>query len=250
MTLAKQPVITIDGASGTGKGTISQLIAKRLGWKFLDSGALYRVLALAAKRHGFSLSNEKLLDEQGLEVLAAHLDVQFIAEGNDVYRIILEGEEVTQTIRMEEIGNAASIIAELPDVRTALLSRQHAFREAPGLVADGRDMGTHVFPDAEFKFFLTASAEERAIRRYNQLKEKGDNVTLSDLIEKLRIRDKRDQERLVAPLKPAKDAISINTDHLSIEQVVERILLEIDKKKAFPVALHQTINFAKVSAAE
>lgn len=250
MIPSKQPVITIDGASGTGKGTISQLLAKHLGWKFLDSGALYRVLALAAKRHGFILDHEDKLDAEGLQKLAAHLDVQFITEENNAYRIILEGEEVTQTIRMEEIGNFASIISALQGVRLALLSRQHAFRESPGLVADGRDMGTIVFPDADFKFFLMASPEERAQRRYKQLKEKGDDVNLGDLVEMLRERDKRDKERLVAPLKPAKDAICINTDHLSIRQVVEKILYEIDKKKAFPVAPYQTMNLAKVGTAE
>ena len=250
MIPSKKPVITIYGASGTGKGTISQLLAKHLKWKFLDSGALYRVLALAAKRHGFVLDNEDKLDAEGLQKLAAHLDVQFITEENNVYHIILEGEEVTETIRMEEIGNAASIISALQGVRQALLSRQHAFREAPGLVADGRDMGTIVFPDADFKFFLTASAEERAQRRYKQLKEKGDDVNLGDLVVLLRERDKRDKERLIAPLKPAHDAICINTDHLSIEQVVEKILLEIDRKKAFPVAPYQMINLAKVGTAE
>ena len=229
----KEPVITIDGASGTGKGTVSQLLAKHLGWTFLDSGALYRVLALAAQKHSVALE-----DENSLEVLAEHLDVQFIAQNNSLPKIILEGEEVTDIIRTEKIGNAASIVAALPRVRAALLSRQRAFRESPGLVADGRDMGTVVFPDAELKIFLLASPEQRALRRYNQLKEKGISVTLGDLIEELRERDKRDQERVIAPLKPAIDAICIDTDHLTIEQVVERILLEIEGnegKKVFPV---------------
>jgi len=248
MTL-KHPVITIDGASGTGKGTVSQLLAKQLGWKLLDSGALYRALALAAKRHGFKVDKEQELDIEKLEKLAAHFDVQFIPEENNVYRIILEGEEVTQTIRMEEIGKAASIISTLPGVRLALLSRQHAFREAPGLVADGRDMGTKVFPDADFKFFLIASLEERAQRRYKQLKEMGDDVNLGDLVGMLKERDQRDQERLNAPLKPAKDAICINTDHLSIEQVVEKILLEIEEKKAL-TANSYVMDLAKVGLAE
>jgi cytidylate kinase len=228
----KEPVITIDGASGTGKGTVSQLLAKRLGWKFLDSGALYRVLALAAEKHSVVMDNEK-----SLEVLAEHLDVQFIARENAFPTILLEGEDVTETIRTEKIGNAASIVAALPAVRAALLSRQRVFRESPGLVADGRDMGTVVFPDAELKIFLLASPEERAMRRLKQLKEQGVSVTLGDLIEELRLRDKRDSERSVAPLKPAEDAVSINTDHLAVEQVVEKILLEIDQKKAFPVTL-------------
>lgn len=220
----KNPVITVDGASGTGKGTVSQLIAKRLGWKLLDSGALYRVLALAAQKHGVSWDNET-----ALRVLAEYFDVQFIAVESDPPHILLEGEDVTDIIRTEKMGNAASKIAALPAVRTALLNRQRAFRELPGLVADGRDMGTIIFPDADLKIFLTASPEERAQRRYNQLKEKGINVNLSDLVEELRERDKRDQERAVAPLRPAEDAICINTDHLTVEQVVAQILAEVNK---------------------
>lgn len=238
------PVITIDGASGTGKGTVSQILAKRLGWKFLDSGALYRVLALAAERHGVSFENE-----HAIVVLAEHLDVQFLAQENTLPFIILEGEEVTETIRSEEIGNAASVVAALPAVRAALLSRQRAFREKPGLVADGRDMGTVIFPDAELKIFLVASPEERALRRYNQLKEKGINVTLGVLIDELSKRDKRDQERPVAPLKPAEDAICIDTDRLSIDQVVDRILFEIKRKKAFPV-ISTPFRYAAVGVAE
>lgn len=238
-----EPVITIDGASGTGKGTVSQLLANRLEWHFLDSGALYRVLGLAAYRHGFSLEALDQLQENelpkdvvsALKVLAEHLDVQFIAGESNNSTIILEGENVTNDIRTEQIGNAASIVGQMPVVRAALLSRQRAFRRPPGLVADGRDMGTVVFPDAELKIFLTASTEERSQRRFNQLKEKGINVTLSNLVEELHKRDKRDQERSVAPLRPADDAICINTDHLSINQVVERILYEIRQKKAFPV---------------
>jgi cytidylate kinase len=221
----KEPVITIDGASGTGKGVVSQLVAKQLGWKLLDSGALYRVLALAAQKHGVALDNESTLT-----VLAEHLDVQFIAaEIGQPPQILLEGQDVTETIRTEKMGNAASKVGALPSVRTALLSRQRAFREAPGLVTDGRDMGTVVFPDAELKLFLTASPEERAQRRHNQLMQKGINVNLGDLIEELRERDKRDQERAVAPLRPADDAVSIDTDHLTIEQVVERIMSEVSK---------------------
>lgn len=245
----KEPVITIDGASGTGKGTVSQILATRLGWKFLDSGALYRVLALAAQKHRVALDNEK-----ALEVLAEHLDVQFIAQENKLPRVILEGEDVTDTIRTEAVGNAASIIAALPAVRASLLSRQRAFRETPGLVADGRDMGTVVFPDAELKIFLTASPEERALRRYNQLKERGISVNLSDLIKELRERDRRDQERTVAPLKPAEDAILIDTDRLSIDQVVERILSALesnDGKKAFPATTSlTTFEFAGAGVAE
>lgn len=242
----KEPVITIDGASGTGKGTISQLLATRLRWNFLDSGALYRVLALAAQKHSVALDNEK-----ALEVLAEHLDVQFIAQENNLPLIILEGEDVTSTIRTEKMGNAASIVAALPAVRAALLSRQRAFRDYPGLVADGRDMGTVVFPDAELKVFLVASPEERARRRYNQLKEQGISVNLGDLIKELRERDKRDQERAVAPLKPAADAIRIDTDCLTIEQVVARIVSEIEGKKAFPaISYPMMMELAEVGVAE
>lgn len=242
----KELVITIDGAGGTGKGVVSQLLAKRLGWKFLDSGALYRVLALAAQKHSVALDNEV-----ALQVLAEHLDVQFIAQENNLPQILLEGEDVTEIIRTEKIGNMASVVAALPAVRAALLSRQRVFREAPGLVADGRDMGTVVFPDAELKIFLTASPEERAQRRYNQLKERGDNVNLGDLIEELRERDRRDRERVVAPLKPAEDAICINTDHMTIEEVVERILLEIQQKKAFPATSNSVrMELAEIGVAE
>jgi cytidylate kinase len=221
----KAPVITIDGAGGTGKGTVTHRLAKQLGWRLLDSGALYRVLALAAQKHGVSLENET-----ALQVLAEHLDVQFIAaETSAPPSIILEGQDVTETIRTEKMGNAASKVGALPAVRVALLSRQRAFREAPGLATDGRDMGTVVFPDAEIKIFLTASPEVRAERRYKQLKEKGISVTLGDLVEELRERDKRDQERAVAPLRPAEDAVIIDTDQLSVDQVVARILLEVNK---------------------
>ncbi len=246
MSLKQEPVITIDGASGTGKGTISQILAKHLGWKFLDSGALYRVLALAAQKHGVAFDNE-----EALQVLAEHLDVQFIVQEDLSSRIILEGEDVTEDIRTEKIGNGASLVGALPAVRTALLSRQRAFRETPGLVADGRDMGTVIFPDAELKIFLTASAEERALRRYNQLKQRGISVNLGDLIKELHERDKRDQERAIAPLKPAEDAIRVDTDRLSIDQVVERIISEIRVKKAFPAISHWMVNkIAELEIAE
>ncbi len=243
------PVITIDGASGTGKGTVSQLLAKHLGWNFLDSGALYRVLALAAEKHQVALSNEK-----ALEALAEYLNVQFIAHQGAFPTVILEGEDVTDTIRTEKVGNEASIVGALPAVRTALLDRQRAFREVPGLVTDGRDMGTVVFPDAEHKFFLLASPEVRAERRLKQLMEKGISVNLADLINELRLRDKRDQERSVAPLKPADDAVCIHTDNLTVEQVVERILLSLegnDGKKSFPATTHlTTCEFVQVGVAE
>ncbi|MFZ3186686.1 MAG: (d)CMP kinase [Pseudomonas sp.] len=217
------PVITIDGPSGSGKGTIAGLVARKLGWCLLDSGALYRLLAFAARNHGVDLTNE-----EALKLLAAHLDVQFVAagEGHD-QQIILEGEDVTQAIRNEQVGAGASQVAALPVVREALLQRQQAFREMPGLVADGRDMGTVVFPDAPLKIFLTASADERARRRYLQLKAKGDDVSLSSLLEEIRARDERDTQRAVAPLKPAADAIQLDSTELSIEQVLERILSEV-----------------------
>ncbi|PTQ68468.1 (d)CMP kinase [Pseudomonas sp. GV071] len=217
------PVIAIDGPSGSGKGTIASLLAKKLGWSLLDSGALYRLLAFAARNHGVDLTNE-----EALKLLAAHLDVQFVAAANgQPQRIILEGEEVTDAIRNEQIGAGASQVAALGAVRDALLQRQRAFQEMPGLVADGRDMGTVVFPDAPLKIFLTASAEERARRRYLQLKAKGDDVNLASLLDEIRLRDERDTQRTVAPLKPAADAIQLDSTELSIEQVLERILSEV-----------------------
>jgi cytidylate kinase len=217
------PVITIDGPSGSGKGTIAGLLAKQLGWNLLDSGALYRLLAFAASNHGVDLTNE-----EAMKLLAAHLDVQFVAAGGGQgQRIILEGEEVTDAIRNEQIGAGASQVASLPAVREALLQRQQAFQEMPGLVADGRDMGTVVFPDAPLKVFLTASAEERARRRYLQLKAKGDDVNLASLLDEILARDERDTQRAVAPLKPAVDAIQLDSTKLSIEQVMERILSEV-----------------------
>ena len=220
---ALAPIVAIDGPSGSGKGTIAGLLAQKLGWNLLDSGALYRLLAFAARNHGVDLTNE-----EAMKVLAAHLDVQFLAGAQGQgQRIILEGEEVTDAIRNEGIGAGASQVASLPAVREALLQRQRAFQEMPGLVADGRDMGTVVFPDAPLKIFLTASAEERARRRYLQLKAKGDDVNLASLLDEIRARDERDTQRTVAPLKPAVDAIQLDSTELSIEQVMERILSEV-----------------------
>lgn len=221
--ISQVPVITIDGPSGSGKGTVAALLAAKLGWNFLDSGALYRLLAFAARNHGVDLTNE-----EALKLLAAHLDVQFGAsKGGDGMHIVLEGEDVTQAIRNEQVGAGASQVAALPVVREALLQRQMAFREPPGLVADGRDMGTVVFPDAPLKIFLTASAEERARRRYLQLKDKGDDVNLASLLDEIRARDERDTGREVAPLKPADDAVQLDSTHLSIEQVLGQILSEV-----------------------
>lgn len=211
------PVITIDGPSGAGKGTISTLLAKKLQWHFLDSGAIYRVLGIAAMHHQISAK-----DEVGLMPLASSLDVNFETT-NDGCRIILEGEDVTYSIRTEEVGGVASEIASLPRVREALLRRQRAFRQSPGLVADGRDMGTVVFPQADAKVFLTAAAEERARRRFNQLKEKGHDVNIARLLADIQARDERDANRSVAPLVPASDAYVLDSTNLNIEQVLEKI---------------------------
>ena len=212
-------VITIDGPSGSGKGTISRFLANKLGWHFLDSGALYRLVGLAARRHSIDFQ-----DEQGLATLAAHLDVEFASNDDGAEtRIFLEGEEVTDGIRSEECGNDASKVAAVQVVRDALFERQRAFLRAPGLIADGRDMGTVVFPDAPLKIFLTASLEERASRRYKQLKQKGMSANLSALLDELRVRDERDSSRAAAPLVAANDAVTIDTSDLSIEQVVTEV---------------------------
>lgn len=212
-------VITIDGPSGSGKGTICQLLAAKLGYHYLDSGALYRLLALAARHHKVEWDN---IDE--LAVLAAHMDIVFEArEEGKPPKVILEGEDVTDRIRTEDIGNGASLVAAFSGVREALLERQRAFARAPGLVADGRDMGTVVFPDADVKIFLTASAEERAKRRHNQLIDKGESVSLADLVEKVRLRDERDSNREVSPLVPASDAVIVDTTSKDVRQVLETV---------------------------
>jgi len=220
------PVITLDGPSGVGKGVTSQLLAKALGWHLLDSGALYRVLALAAYKHGVDYANE-----DALVVLAAHLDVQF-QEGDNggSCRIVLEGEEVTEDIRTEAMSQGSSQVAALPRVREALLRRQRAFRQEPGLVADGRDMGTVVFQDADLKFFLDASVEERARRRYKQLSEKGTDVKMADLLKDIEARDARDRNRPVAPLKAAEDAIVLDTTTLGIQDVLAAILAHVRER--------------------
>ena len=219
------PVITIDGPSGAGKGTAARLVAEQLGWHLLDSGAIYRVLAVAIQHH--HLSTE---EEEPLIPIAAHLDVQFEINKGGEGKVILEGEDVTHSIRTEEIGAIASQVAPFPRVREALLRRQRAFKVSPGLVADGRDMGTVVFTSAPVKVFLTASAEERAERRFNQLKEKGFDVKIGRLLDDIRQRDERDQNRKVAPLVPAEGALIVDSTDLSIQEVVNKILSFANEK--------------------
>ena len=208
------PVIAIDGPTASGKGTLAARVAAALGWHYLDSGAIYRLLALAALKRGIALE-----DESALAGLALALDARFAGES-----VLLDGEDVSLELRREETGNAASRLAVLPAVRAALLARQQAFRANPGLVADGRDMGSVVFPDAALKIFLTASAEARAQRRYKQLIEKGLPANIDSLQQDIQARDARDQSRVVAPLKPCEDAVVIDSTALSIEEVCRQIL--------------------------
>ncbi|MBQ0831081.1 (d)CMP kinase [Marinobacter sp.] len=214
------PVIAVDGPGGSGKGTVTQMLAKKLGWHLLDSGALYRLTALAAVRQHVSLD-----DEDALVRVAASLDVAFepTPEGEPA-KVILAGEDVTGDIRMETCGNNASRIAVMQPVRDALLQRQRDFQQKPGLVADGRDMGTVVFPDAPVKIFLTASAEERARRRFSQLMAAGVDVSIDAVLEEIRVRDERDMNRSAAPLKPADDAQVIDSTGLSIQEVLDRCM--------------------------
>ena len=214
------PVIAVDGPGGSGKGTVTQMLAKKLGWHLLDSGALYRLTALAAVRQGVSLD-----DETALVRVALSLDVAFEpTPAGEPAKVILAGEDVTAEIRTETCGDNASRVAVMQPVRDALLQRQRDFRRAPGLVADGRDMGTVVFPDAPVKIFLTASAEDRARRRYSQLKDAGVDVNIDALLEEIRVRDERDMNRSAAPLRPADDAQVIDSTGLSIEEVLDRCM--------------------------
>lgn len=222
------PVITVDGPSGAGKGTLCKALAESLGWHLLDSGAIYRVLALAALHHQVDIQSE-----EALVPLAAHLDVQFISR-NGQLEVILEGEDVSNEIRTETVGNTASQAAAFPRVREALLRRQRAFREAPGLIADGRDMGTVVFPDAPVKIFLDASAEERARRRMLQLQEKGFSVNFERLLAEIKERDDRDRNRAIAPLVPASDALLLDSTSMSIHEVIEKALAYAHDVLALP----------------
>ena len=219
MSDAAVPVLALDGPSGSGKGTIARKVAKALGWHLLDSGALYRLVGLAAARAGTPLD-----DEAAVARLAEHLDIRFDVDDLGGERIWLDGEDVTDDIRTEESGRLASAVAWLQTVRAALLGLQHSFRQAPGLVADGRDMGTLVFPDAALKVFLTATPEERARRRHKQLKDKGIDVSLSALSRDIADRDRRDSERSVAPLRPADDARTLDSSNLTIDQVTRTVL--------------------------
>jgi cytidylate kinase len=211
-------VITVDGPSGSGKGTLSQLLAKKIGYHLLDSGALYRLVALATLKQRIDIQ-----DQQAVEKVAAQLDVHFDTAG-DQTRVLLSSEDVTNAIRSETISKSASVVAAYPGVRAALLKRQRDFRQLPGLVADGRDMGTTVFPDADLKIFLTASAEARAQRRYRQLTEKGETVDLEGLIKDIQERDERDSNRTVSPLKPAPDAVLLDSTQMTIQEVLEAML--------------------------
>lgn len=215
-----QKIITVDGPSGSGKGTISQMLADKLGWHMLDSGALYRVLGVASQHHGIEFN-----DHQSVTALARNLDIQFLTnDKNGEVEPIFEGENLAKQIRTDEAGQAASQVASIPSVREALLARQRDFYQEPGLVADGRDMGTVVFPEAPVKIFLTASAECRAERRYKQLKNKGVSANMRALLDSIKARDERDRTRPVAPLVPAEGAFVVDSSNLTIAEVLTQVL--------------------------
>ena len=211
-------IITIDGPSGAGKGTVSRGLANKLSFHYLDSGALYRLLGLAAQRHRVGLDSDN-----ALSMLAAHMDIGFKTLDDGSLKILLEGEDVSQELRTENTGALASQVAAHPEVRTALFDRQRQFAKAPGLIADGRDMGTVVFPEAPLKIYLTASIEERAQRRYKELLDKGENVSLRALEEQVRLRDERDMNRKASPLAIAEDAVEVDTSDLSIQEAVDKL---------------------------
>jgi cytidylate kinase len=213
------PVIVVDGPSGSGKGTVSRLLAARLGWHLLDSGALYRLVGLAGARRGLAAD-----DVAGHAAVAAALDARFEVDAAGGERVLLEGRDVSSELRTETTGGLASVVAAMPPVRAALLDRQRAYAGPPGLVADGRDMGTVVFPAAPLKVFLTASPAERALRRYKQLKEKGLAANLAGLSQEIEERDRRDSVRSVAPLRPASDAVVIDSTGVPVDEVVNRVL--------------------------
>lgn len=211
------PVLTIDGPSGAGKGTVSRAVAKKLGWNYLDSGSIYRSLAIAVIDGGIPAD-----DEAAVAAAAARMNLQF--DCGEALRVFLDGAEVTDRLGSEATANIASRVASLPEVRRVLLQKQRDFQRPPGLVADGRDMGTVVFPEAAYKVFLTAGAEERALRRYKQLKEKGINANLIQITQEIEERDRRDQERQTAPLAMSSDALYIDSSALSIEAVINEVL--------------------------
>jgi len=220
------PVVTIDGPSGSGKGTVCRRLAQRLGWHLLDSGALYRLVAVSGQLAGLATD-----DVSGHVALARSMDVVFGARPNGEERIELSGRDVTALVRAEETGQGASRVAAWPELRSALTDRQRAFAQAPGLVADGRDMGTVIFVDAPLKIFLTASAEERALRRYKQLKDKDSGVSLAALSREIAERDLRDSTRSVAPLRPASDAFVIDSTGVPVDEIVERVI-ELGRSRA------------------
>lgn len=221
-------IITIDGPSGSGKGTIASKLAQHYGYHLLDSGALYRLLGLAAEQAGLI---QQTLDVAALTELARQIDIRFFTDNNHKIRVLLNGNDVSEKIRTETVGELASIVAAVPELRAALFKRQQDFAQTPGLVADGRDMGTVVFPQAPAKIYLTASAEARADRRVKQLQAIGEDVKIDAILADIQARDKRDMERTVAPLKPADDAFVLDSSSLSIEEVLHSLIQYVDEKQ-------------------